>query len=195
MPRASTVNRRARRAKTDRLDVGTRLGLLLRWLGGDRNVWSVGHVPSPEAEAQRQLTREIATVREDRQRVRHRIQAWLATHGLRLDLDATVLAHLATAQTGDGRALPTAFPLASQHEWAHLEAIDARRTALAAARDARDRDGHRSGGGDRTAALHHARGRRNQCGGVQRGTVRHADVSARSAHRSGDGGGPRSLSE
>jgi len=46
------VNRRARRAKTDRLDVGKLLALLLRWLGGERKVWSMVHVPSPEAEAQ-----------------------------------------------------------------------------------------------------------------------------------------------
>ena len=57
---------------------------------GERKVWSVVHVPSPEAEAQRQLTREIATVREDRKRVRNRIQALLATQGIRLELGATV---------------------------------------------------------------------------------------------------------
>lgn len=106
------VNRRARRAKTDRLDVSKLLALLLRWLGGERHVWSVVHVPSPEAEAHRQVTREIATVREDRKRVRNRIQALLATQGIRLELaSATFLAQLATAQTGDGRALPTTFRL------------------------------------------------------------------------------------
>ena len=114
------VNRRARRAKTDRLDVSKLLALLLRWDGGERKVWSVVHVPSPEAEAHRQVTREIATVREDRKCVRNRIQALLATQGIRLDLDATFLAHLATAQTGDGRALPTAFRLRLEREWAHL---------------------------------------------------------------------------
>jgi len=130
------VNRRARRAKTDRLDVGTLLALLLRWVGGERKVWSVVHVPSPEAEAHRQMTREIATVREDRKCVRNRIQALLATQGIRLALDATFLAQLARAQTGDGRPLPTAFRLRLEREWAHLDAIDARMTALAAARDA-----------------------------------------------------------
>jgi transposase len=130
------VNRRARRAKTDRLDVSKLLALLLRWDGGERKVWSVVHVPSPEADAHRQVTREIATVREDRKCVRNRIQALLATQGIRLDLDATFLAHLATVQTGDGRPLPTAFRLRLEREWAHLEAIDARMTALTAARDA-----------------------------------------------------------
>jgi transposase len=129
------VNRRARRAKTDRLDVGKLLALLLRWLGGERKVWSVVHVPSPEAEAQRQLTREIATVREDRKRVRNRIQSLLATQGIRLELRPGFVASLAAVQTGDGRALPEAFRVRLGHEWAHLDAIEARMTAVMAARD------------------------------------------------------------
>jgi transposase len=79
------VHRRARRAKTDRLDTSKLLALLLRWHGGERHVWRVVPVPSPEAEAHRQVTREIATVREDRKRVRTRIQGWLATQGIRLE--------------------------------------------------------------------------------------------------------------
>jgi transposase len=130
------VNRRARRAKTDRLDTSKLLALLLRWHGGERHVWSVVHVPAPEAEAHRQVTREIATVREDRKRVRNRIQGLLATQGIRLKLDATFLAHVTTAKTGDGRALPTAYRLRLEREWTHLAAIEARMTALAAARDA-----------------------------------------------------------
>jgi transposase len=97
------VNRRARRAKTDRLDVGKLLALLLRWLSGERQVWSVIHIPSAEAEAQRQRTREIDTVREDRKRVRNRLQGVLATQGVPLRLTGTFVEQLATAQTGDGR--------------------------------------------------------------------------------------------
>jgi len=93
------VNRRARRAKTDRLDVSKLLALLLRWHGGERHVWSVVHVPSPEAEAHRQVTREIATVREDRKRVRNRIQALLATAQIHAAIAyaAHVAAHLPPA--------------------------------------------------------------------------------------------------
>lgn len=72
----------------------------------------------------------------------------LATQGIRLELDATFLARLATAQPGDGRALPTAFRLRLEREWAHLAAIDARMTALAAARDAEIETGT-----DRVAAI------------------------------------------
>jgi transposase len=142
------VNRRARRAKTDRLDVGKLLALLLRWFGGERKVWSVVHVPAPEAEAQRQLTREIATVREDRKRVRNRIQALLATQGIRLELRTGFVEHLATVQTGDGRPLPMAFRFRLAREWSHLDAIEARMTALTAARDEQI-----ATGSDRVAAV------------------------------------------
>jgi len=68
------MNRRARRAKTDCLDVGKLLALLLRSSAGSERCGASWHVPSAEAEAQRQLTREIETVRMDRKRVRNRIQ-------------------------------------------------------------------------------------------------------------------------
>ena len=44
------VKRRRRRRKTDRLDLESLLRLLMRFWGGERNVWSVIRVPSPEAE-------------------------------------------------------------------------------------------------------------------------------------------------
>jgi transposase len=129
------VNRRARRAKTDRLDVGKLLALLLRWLGGERKVGSVVHVPTPEAEAQRQLTREIETIREDRKRVRNRIQGLRVTQGVRVSLTEGFLEQLAMAQTGDVRPRAAAFRTRLEREWAHLHAIEARLAELTATRD------------------------------------------------------------
>lgn len=134
------VNRRARRAKTDRLDVGKLLVLLCRWHRGER-VWSVVQVPSFEVEAQRQLTREIATVREDRKRVHHRIQSLLATQGIRLALGRRFLAHLATAVTGDGQPLLPAFRARLEREWQSWMTIDARLQELSHLRDAQIADG------------------------------------------------------
>jgi transposase len=51
------VNRRHRRAKTDRLDVHTLLTMLLRHVAGAQRVWSLVRVPSVEAEDRRQLHR------------------------------------------------------------------------------------------------------------------------------------------
>ncbi len=130
------VNRKARRAKTDRLDVRKLLHLLLRWAGGERKVWSVVHVPSPTDEDARQLTREIEAARADRTRVRNRIQGLLATQGVRLPLDRTFERRLATAGTGDGRPFPAALRARLHREWASLATLDARAAELTTARDA-----------------------------------------------------------
>jgi transposase len=125
------VNRRARHAKTDRLDVRKLVHMLLRWGGGETRVWSVVHVPSPEAEDARQLTREIESVWADQTRVRNRIHGLLATQGVRLALDAHFEARLAVAVTGDGRSFPAALRERLCHEWAALATIEARAAALA----------------------------------------------------------------
>ena len=48
------VNRRRRRAKTDRMDATKLVTMLIRYHGGDRKVWHVVRVPSVEAEDSRQ---------------------------------------------------------------------------------------------------------------------------------------------
>ena len=134
------VSRRARRAKTDRLDAIQLLHLLMRWAHGERKVWSVVHVPTPEAEAARQVTREIQTVREDRTRSRNRIHGLLATQGIRRPLTAGFTAALATLQTGDGRPLAAAWQDRLAREWAQLQTIEHRLAALRAARRAQGAD-------------------------------------------------------
>jgi transposase len=54
------VNRRARRAKTDRLDLASLLSLLARYVQGDRRVWRVVRVPSVTDEDARHLRRAIS---------------------------------------------------------------------------------------------------------------------------------------
>jgi len=53
------VTRRARQAKSDRLDTTALLAKLARHVAGDRDVWSVVHVPSVEDEDRRQLQRTL----------------------------------------------------------------------------------------------------------------------------------------
>ena len=131
------VNRKARRAKTDRLDVRKLLALLLRWIAGERKAWSVVQIPSPTAENDRQLTREMESVRDDRTRVRNRIHGLLATQGIRLSIDRHFATALATVQTGDGRPFPPALRERLLREWAHLQILDGRLATLATVRDER----------------------------------------------------------
>ena len=55
------VNRRQRRAKTDRMDTDRLLGLLVRYEAGERSAWSVVRAPSDGEEDARQLHRERLT--------------------------------------------------------------------------------------------------------------------------------------
>ena len=133
----SEVNRKARRAKTDRLDVRKLLALLMRWTAGERKAWSVVHVPSLMVENDRQLTRELDAVRNDRTRVRNRIHGLLATQGVRLAIDRHFETALAAVQTGDGRPFPPALCERLRREWTHLQIIEARLGTLETLRDER----------------------------------------------------------
>jgi len=57
------VDRRRRRAKTDRLDLKSLLTMLVRYQQGERDVWRVVRAPSVEEEDARQLHRELETLR------------------------------------------------------------------------------------------------------------------------------------
>lgn len=78
------ISRRARRAKTDRLDAEKLLTMLQRYLLGEIRVWSVVRVPSVDEEDARSLHREYRTLTKERTRLANRIRGLLANHGLRL---------------------------------------------------------------------------------------------------------------
>ena len=63
------VSRRARRAKTDRLDGEKLRRLLMRHWGGERGVWQVVQVPSREAEDARHASRALTTLQAERTRL------------------------------------------------------------------------------------------------------------------------------
>lgn len=131
------VKRRARRAKTDRLDVHKLLALLLRWVGGEQKAWSVVHVPSPAAEDERQLSRELESVQRDHTRVRNRIHGLLAAQGVRLALTRHFATAVAQVQTGDGRPFPAALRDRLLREWEALQTLAARLATLTALRTER----------------------------------------------------------
>jgi hypothetical protein len=88
------VNRRARRAKTDTLDLAGLLNLQARYQLGDRRVWRVVHVPSLGEEDARQLHRSWETLQQDRTRLVNRLQGLLMTQGLRLPVTTDFLERL-----------------------------------------------------------------------------------------------------
>jgi len=76
------VNRRARRAKTDRLDGFKLQAMLLRHHGGER-VWSVLRKPTPEQEDARRRDRELSRLGKERTQHSNRIRSLLVLHNLR----------------------------------------------------------------------------------------------------------------
>jgi len=132
------VNRRARRAKTDRLDLGGLLSLLARHQQGDRR-WRVVRVPDVAEEDARQLHRTRETVQQDRNRLINRLKALMTTQGLKLPVDANFATRLETAQLWDGTRIPAGLKARLQRGWAQLEflnrtieELDAERAALTA---------------------------------------------------------------
>jgi transposase len=83
-PGSVRVNRRRKRAKTDRLDARLLLNNLLDHLEGKKHVWSVVRVPTLAQEDQRQLHRELDTLQGERTEHVNRIRSLLATLGLSL---------------------------------------------------------------------------------------------------------------
>jgi len=78
------VNRRARRAKTDRLDAVKLVQMLVRVCYGEDRVWSEVRVPRVAEEAARQVSRERTSLTQDQTRLVNQMRGWLATWGCRL---------------------------------------------------------------------------------------------------------------
>jgi transposase len=100
------VNRRRKRAKTDRLDVTKLLGLLARYRAGERDAFSIVSVPSAEEEDLRQLGRELKLLKKDRTRVSHRMKGLLANQGLTIDLKRDFPGQLEAMRLWNGEPLP-----------------------------------------------------------------------------------------
>jgi transposase len=111
------VNRRRRRAKTDRLDARKLVTMLIRAAGGERKVWSVVRVPTPTAEDQRQVHRELLFARRDRSRHTNRIKGLLAAQGVPLVRLRELPSHLLDARVWDGTPLPPLLCARLAREW------------------------------------------------------------------------------
>ena len=106
-PTSILVNRRARRAKTDRLDAEGMLRVLATWLGGDREVCRMVRVPTPDEEDAKRPHREREHLVQEKLRIENRIEGLLFTQGIRKRPSLRSWERgMAELRTGDGRALP-----------------------------------------------------------------------------------------
>jgi transposase len=78
------VNRRARRAKTDRLDALKLVRMLARVCAGERGVWREVRVPPVAVEAARHVSRERTALVQEQTRLVNQLRGWLTTYGTTL---------------------------------------------------------------------------------------------------------------
>lgn len=119
------VNRRRRRAKTDRLDVIKLLTMLIRYGMGEESVWRTVRVPSHEDEDQRQLHRELMTLTGERTRQSNRIRGLLAAQGIKLEQIGTdFLAQLKSLRLWNEEPIPKQLQARLQREYQRLASLD-----------------------------------------------------------------------
>ena len=130
------VNRRARRAKTDRLDLGKLLTMLLRYHNGEPKVWHVVQVPTPAQEDARQLHRELLRLKQERTQHINRLKGLLVSQGVRLTVKKDFLKQVEQVQLWDGSPLPPGLKGRLQREFVRLQLVESHIKALEADRRA-----------------------------------------------------------
>lgn len=81
------VNRRRRRAKSDRLDAGKLASMLVRWHNGEQKLWAIVQAPRAEDEDARHVHRELMELKDERTAHVNRMKGLLAGLGLVLSVD------------------------------------------------------------------------------------------------------------
>jgi transposase len=100
------VNRRAKQAKTDHLDLGKLLTMLMRYHAGEKKVWSVVHVPTVSVEDNRHLHRELADLKDQRTQHINRIKGYLANQGICMSVQDDFPEQLKRLHIWNGDPLP-----------------------------------------------------------------------------------------
>lgn len=123
------VNRRARRAKTDRLDALKLVRMLVRVCQGERGVWREVRVPTVAVEAARHVSRERTVLTKDQTRLVNQLRGVLATFGTRLPSRRDG-AWWTTVRDWAGAVLPAEVQARLARADARLRALAAQITAI-----------------------------------------------------------------
>jgi transposase len=137
-PASIAVNRRSRRAKTDRIDAEAMLRTLMAWGRGERQVCAMVRAPTREAEDIRRLSREREALLSERIRHANRIKGLLATQGV-FSFEPTLRDRhdrLDAIHTPDGTPLPPRLRTEILRQLDRLELTLQQLAAVEAERDA-----------------------------------------------------------
>jgi transposase len=136
-PASLQVNRRARRVKTDRIDVESILHALIAWCRGERHVCSLVVIPSVEEEDLRRSHRERDRLVRERTAHINRIKGLLFGQGIRGINVKRYYQSLVPAElvTGDGRSLPGRLGREITREIERLALVQTQLVAIERERD------------------------------------------------------------
>ena len=136
-PASLRVNRRARRVKTDRIDVENILHTLIAWCRGERHVCSMVEIPSVAEEDLRRSHRERDRLVRERTAHINRIKGLLFGQGIRgINVKARYKTLTPAALvTGDGRPLPDRLGREIAREIARLAQVQAQIVEVERERD------------------------------------------------------------
>lgn len=127
-PVSLKVDRRSKRAKTDRLDVEALARALFAWMQGDRSALRMVRIPSKEAEDDREWQRERDRLQSERRGCLDRIGKKLRTHGIwRWD---PVSLREGTLRCIDGAPLGSMLQQALEMEMDRVELAEAKLAVL-----------------------------------------------------------------
>jgi len=136
-PASLQVDRRARRVKTDRIDVEKLLHTLIAWCRGERHVCSMVVIPSAEEEDLRRSHRERDRLVRERTAHINRIKGLLFGQGIRGINVKSRYKSLTPADlvTGDGRRLPERLAREIAREIERLALVQAQLAEVERERD------------------------------------------------------------
>ncbi len=118
------VNRRDRRAKTDRMDAEKLVRQLIRHWLGEQRVWSVVRVPDEEAEDARQLHRDMEVLKRERKQHRVRIQSLLFAQGIDMRVGLRFPEKLSKLRLWTGRPVPEQLQQRLLREYERLKNVE-----------------------------------------------------------------------
>ncbi len=137
-PSSLLVDRRAKRAKTDRIDARDMVRALMAHARGEQHVLSEVNVPTVDQDDARRGLRERQRLVKERTAHTNRIKGLLKTQGV-LNFDprtADAIQRLDTIRTGDGRILGSCLKREIVRELQRLELLAKQMAQVEAERDA-----------------------------------------------------------
>ena len=131
------VNRRKRRAKSDRLDAVKLVTMLVRWCNGETKVWSVVRPPSAQDEDHRQLHRELIALKAERTAHSNAIKGMLAALGLQCSVSESLPQRLEDLRQWNDQGVPPSLRQRILREFERWQMVDRQIRALERQRTAK----------------------------------------------------------